>query len=171
LLNAPRWVLSLMAGVWFGAFMTIWGVLQGDRWQAALIGGAVGGLIFGAVMGPFAHRMYARQRQAVGTTSRDVERAAGRASWRGPVPDDPEVRAVALKLIDHQLGELRRRRTLTLVSFASFSALYVVIALAWSPWWWLAAAFFAVMLAMTVGLPGHLRRRADLLRKADSQPV
>jgi uncharacterized membrane protein YfcA len=170
-LNAPRWVLSLWTGLPFGAFMTIFGVLRGDRWLAALIGGAIGGLIFGAIMGPFAHRMYRRQRQVVGTASPEVERAAGKATWRGPVPEAPEVRAVALKLIDHQLGELRRRRTLTLVSFASFSALYVVIALAWSPWWWLAAAFFAVMLAMTVGLPGHLRRRADLLRKADSQPV
>jgi len=169
--GAPRWVLSVWAGALFGAFMAISGVLRGDGWPAALIGGAIGGLVFGAIMGPFAHRTYRRQRQAVGTASPDVERAAGRATWRGPVPEDPEVRAAALALINHQLAEARRRRTFSFSSLTLFSALYVVAALTWSPWWWGAAALFGVLLVMAVGMPGHLRRRADLLREADARPA
>lgn len=146
--------------------MTATGLLRGDGWPAVLIGGAISGLIFGALMGTFAHRMYHRQREAVGAVPADVERAASRASWRGPVPEDPEVRAVALRLIHHQLAEARRRRTFHLVVSTMFVALYVVVAVTRSPWWWLAVAVFAVLLAMTLLVPRRLHRRAEMLRKS-----
>ncbi len=57
LLSAPRWVLALVQGVFFGAGLTVFSLVSTDRhWVGAVVRGAVGGVFFGAVMAPIAHR-------------------------------------------------------------------------------------------------------------------
>jgi Flp pilus assembly protein TadB len=167
--DAPWWALAVSAGLPFAVAMTLFSVHGGHGWLSSAAGGGIGGLFFGGYMGVVLRRQHDRQRQAVGELGPQVGRAARRASWRGPVPADPDVRAATLLLIEHQLGELERRRTLSLAVFGIFVPVYVVLAIVRSPWWAAAAVFFAAMLLMTLLLPRRLRRRADSVRAAAPQ--
>lgn len=164
LLNAPRWALSLLMGGSFGVAMGVFSYVQRSSVVGAVIGGALGGLFFGLFMGPFLHRQFRTVRDIVGDSSPEVRRVAARGTLRGPIPQDPDVRAATARLVDHQLAEMRRRRTLSFVVFGMALALETWLALTRSPWWWLAAAFFAVMLVLLLSAPRRLQRRAELLR-------
>jgi MFS family permease len=171
LLRAPWWVHSLMSGVPFGVVMALLERLRDDEpWGAAVSGGVPGGVLFGAVMGPFLQRQAARTLAATGPMAPWIRRAATRAAWRGPVPADPEVRAAALRVVDHQLAEWQRRRTFLVGTYAFFTGLCVVLALTSSAWWWLAALGFGGMLGVSVLMPGWLRRRRTLLQAAPPPP-
>ena len=153
-------------GVFFGAFMAIFSLLRGVPWPVAVTGGAIGGVFFGAVMGPLVQRQYRRQRVVVAQLTAGTERAAGRAVWRGPVPEDPEVREAAARLADFQLAELRRRWPFTIVAAVAFVALATWLAVVRSPWWWFSVAVFLGLLVFTVLAPRRLQRRAERLRHA-----
>ncbi|MGY1623693.1 hypothetical protein ACI789_15970 [Geodermatophilus sp. SYSU D00965] len=161
LLRAPWWVLSLVTGGFFGVAMALFGALtQGESWPVAVVGGVLAGVLFGAVMGPLLARQNRRFQESVGTSSAGDLRRARRVARGGPVPADPEQRALAHRLVTTQLGELRRRRRFTVTVFSVFLVLEAVMAVVSSPWFWLAAAFFAAMLALVLVLPRRLERRA-----------
>src|SRR4051812_23312780 len=105
LLRAPWWVLSLVTGVLFGIAMALFGALaQGASWPVAAGGGVLGGLLFGAVMGPVLARQNRRLRESTGGASADDLRRARRAVRGGRVPDDPAERALAHGLVTTQLA-------------------------------------------------------------------
>lgn len=164
LVDAPWWALALLTGLPFGVAMALFGARDGSSWLHSAVGGAIAGVCFGVAMGVVLRRQNARHREVVRALPPEVARVAHRATWRGPVPADPEARAATVRLIEHQLTELQRRRALFLIEFGVFEALYVVNAIVGSPWWWAAAVFFAAMLLMTLLLPPRMRRRADLIR-------
>jgi hypothetical protein len=159
----PRWVLSLVMGLSFAVLMTLQGPLRGNSWGEAALTGVISGALFGPLMGPYLHRLYRRQTDAVGALDPGTQRAAARAIRRGPVPMDPQVRAAAVRVIDYQLAEMRRRRWLSVVGFVLFMVLSTTLAITQSPWWWLAVAFWVAMAGMALVLPRRLqRRRAQL---------
>ena len=161
LLTAPRWVLVLVNGGLFAAFWIVWShVVQERAWTESLITALLTGAVFGAFMGPYTHRLNEGLRAAVGTLTREVRRAG----WRGPAPADPEVRAAALRLVDHQQGEWQRRRTLNLTLFCVMTVLYAALAVTWSPWFWLASGFFAGMLVFSLAMDRWMSRRRQVLR-------
>ena len=167
LLTAPRWVHQVTSGVLFAVVWTaIWLVEDDDAPWAALVGGVVAGALFGLLMGAWSHRTAQGTRAAIGELTPRERRAAARASWRGDVPADPGVRAAAVRMVDHQLALYLPLRAFTLVVGAVFLAGYVLAALISSPWWWLAAAFWAGMLALSLLAPSRLRRRRALLTGA-----
>jgi hypothetical protein len=171
LLQAPWWVLSLVIGGTYGGVLALFGRFRdGESWGAALAGGLVSGGIFGAGMGPCVRWQNKRLLAAVGSVPGHVRRAATRTAWRGPVPADPELRAAALRIIDHQLAEWQRRRTFLVGTYAVFTGLCVVLALTSSASWWLAALGFGGMLGVSVLMPGWLRRRRTLLQAAPPPP-
>jgi Flp pilus assembly protein TadB len=171
LLRAPWWVLSLVSGGLFGVLMALFGALfQDERWPVAVVGGVLAGIVFGAVMGPLLARQNRRWQESIGSSSADDLRRARRVARGGPVPADPEQRALAHRLVTTQLGELRRRRRFAVAVFAIFLVLEVVMAVTRSPWFWLAAAFFAGMLALVLLYPRRLERRAAELAPPDAGP-
>ncbi len=157
--SAPWWVLALVAGCPFGAVMTVFSVVRGSFWPAAVIGGAVSGIAFGSIMSWWLTRQRAAQRVALETLAPSSHRSAARAVTRGPAPADPQVRAAAARMTSHRLELLRRQRPWALPLSGAGTLGYVAAALMSSPWWWVAAAFFAAMLALTLREPGRLRRR------------
>jgi hypothetical protein len=168
LLRAPWWVLSLVSGALFGVAMTLFAALtQGERWPVAVVGGVLAGVLFGAVMGPLLARQNRRLRDSIGSASAEDLRRARRAARGGPAPADPEQRALAHRLVTTQLGELRRRRRVSVAVFSVFLVLEGLMAVTYSPWFWLAAAFFAAMLALVLLLPRRLERRAAELAPPD----
>ncbi len=166
----PVWVLSVVTGLPFAAIMSVLNGLQGDGWATAVITGVLGGVVFGALMGPFFRRMVRRQDEALGVVDPGVERAAVRALRRGPVPVDPQVRAAAVRLIDHQLAETARRRWLSVVALVAFVALSATLALTQSSWWWLAVGFWLALAALTVQVPRRLQKRRTQLLTAQDMP-
>jgi hypothetical protein len=55
-------------------------------------------------------------RAAVGDLPTDESNAAHRAADRGPIPDDPEIRAAALRIANRQVHLFRRVRKLFVVA-------------------------------------------------------
>lgn len=164
LLDLPRWKRAVVLGVTFGALMTLCTVLSQDvSWVGAALGGVVGGALFGLIASRTMFPQEPELRTVVAASQAAGRRQVSRATWRGPVPDDPDVRAAAAGVIAYQLPILERQRR-----WAPFFYLFMILvagalALTGSPWYWAAVALFAALLVMQLVLPGHLRRRAELL--------
>jgi hypothetical protein len=165
LLNAPTWVTSLLSGGLFGLLNTVTGrLIGGENWTEASVGGAMGGFVFGAVMGPVLARQQLRARDAVGTRSAAELRRAARAANRGPVPDDRELREAARRYALHQRGEILRQRRWGIPFLVVVAALIVWLALrADAVFWWFAVGLLLVAFVAYVAQPRRLERRAELL--------
>jgi hypothetical protein len=168
LLNAPTWVLVVVNGVPFGVVMGLWWFLvEGSSATTAVVGGAVAGLAFGAVLGPVQRRQARQAEASLGAlTDRRDRNAALRATWRGPVPDDPAIRSAAAELADEQHARLHRQRLWAPAVYATLTGLSAWLAVTGSPWWWCAVAFWIAAAVGTVLLRRRLGRRAELLRSA-----
>lgn len=168
LLNAPRRVLVLGMGVPFGLWTVLWSRFgpADASWAEAAGTGLLGGVFFGVSMGLVLHRQYRGVRGALGGLSEADLRRAGRASWRGPVPEDPAVRDAAHALTVNQLAQLRRQRVWALPFLALMLVVCLYLALAVSAWGWLVVAGWAVLASGHVLGPRLLRRRAELLGSA-----
>ncbi|MGY1720184.1 hypothetical protein ACI8AG_14175 [Blastococcus sp. SYSU DS0552] len=165
LTRASRTQLGLIMGLFCGAGAAFGvAVLGGQGWSAAVpgaVGAAIGGGLVGATL---MHGQLRRQAEAVGVLGGRARRAAGRASLRGPVPEDPETRAAAYALVEHALAERRRNRVPSVVGAVVLLAMTVYLAVQASPWWWVGVAVLAGLLAYGwFVLPRRLRRRAELL--------
>ncbi|WP_028921396.1 hypothetical protein [Pseudonocardia acaciae] len=177
LMNAPAWVLSVITGLAFGLLMTIaFALLSSAIWNTPatsltfdIVAGAIGGLIFGAVMGPFAAMRYRHVRSVLGPLSAEDLAVVLRAVARGPVPADPELRQAAGRLARLKLDDLRRNRVWTTLIFVLFLLLEVREAVVTSPWFWLAAVLFAYFILLQLWLPRRLRRRIERLGAYDGE--
>ncbi len=165
LLSAPRWVVGLISGLPFGTFMGVTSGLRHGRWTQALIEGVLAGAFYGAVMGVVMHRRYGRYREALGSVPQSDVRRAAREARRGRVPDDPEARRAAYRLLNVQLGELRRQRRWAPAFLALMVVGSVFMAVTQTPWWWCAVPFWLAVLAVHLLLPRRLDRRLQLLRE------
>jgi Flp pilus assembly protein TadB len=163
--NAPWWVWSLIMGLTFGSFATVFNHFQQPvSWTAAIIGGLIGGVLFGAVMGPWVARQRRKALAASGDMPFHDRQIANRAVMRGPVPLDPEIRQAAARLSRLQLKQYSPgRRWLGVIFFGALNVLYGLLALTDSPWWWIAFAIFLGFGALNVMLPRHLQRRLEML--------
>jgi hypothetical protein len=145
LLHAPAWVLGLLNGSLFGLFWTLSSrLVEDDSWTSSLIRGGVLGVFFGAFTGVVQHR----QQRGV----------------RGPVPQEPEVRAAARDLALAHLAQYDRQRVWGPLVYGAFALLSLFLAVADSPWFWLGVVLGVVAAVGHLRTRSRLRRRADLLR-------
>ena len=166
LLSAPRWLLGLVQGFFFGVGMTVFALFSTDgHWAGAVLGGLFGGVVFGLVMGPIAYRLNKGVREASGSMSPDDQRAALRAAVRGPVPSNPGIREAAARIAAQQQREVRSTSRFSIVTFLAIGALNIFLAVTESPWWWLSVTLFASLLSWQLWLPGHLARRGARLEE------
>jgi len=166
LLTASPWQYALLYGGLFFVAMTLDGrFVRQESWTATLVGAAIGGAVVGAGIGPLMRRKMKQQLDAVGDVPDDVRyRVAGRSTLRGPLPTDPDERAAQVRLIDHQLAQVRRGRPVAVVVYAVFVAAGVWLAVSRSPWWWLFVAFWLALDVLQLITPTLLHRRAARLR-------
>jgi Flp pilus assembly protein TadB len=87
-----------------------------------------------------------------------------RVAARGPVPADPILRQEAARFASLRYDEFTRFRVPLLIAFGLYFALAVLAAMVSSPWFWLSAVFFALLLAFQVLWPRRLRRRVERLQ-------
>lgn len=98
-----------------------------------LITGSIGGVLFGLAMGWVTRRQQVvrEQRTAAFTAGLTAERRTlvERASRRGPVPDDPAIRAAAVSLTPDQLEQSISNHSKNLAVFGVIGLLELVMAL------------------------------------------
>jgi hypothetical protein len=169
LLRAPLWVLILVDGVPFGLAMALWNHfgVNGTPWSSALLGGGLGGLLFGTLLAPMQRRQHRGLREATGDMPDVAVRSAVRASLRGPVPADPDVRAAAARIGTRQADLMTRQRAWAAPFFALMTAGACWLAVTGTPWWWAGAAFFLGLGAFQLIAPGRYRRRAALMQGSE----
>jgi hypothetical protein len=161
-LTAPVWALILLTGLPVGALIALLIVVSGDTLTFAVVFGAAVGLLFGLVIavGSHQHRRDLPLLERLPEPGWTLARAAARG---GPVPTNPEVRAVAVELLDLRIRNLRRART-GLVLVLGLNLLIALVNIALGNWWFILAA-----LAWAAGLlerwqaPRRLHRRRDIL--------
>jgi hypothetical protein len=166
--RASRGQLGLVMGLLAGTGGAVGaGLGAGEGWSGALsagIGTGVGCAILGATL---VHGLIRRRTEAVGELPAPVRRAAGRASLRGPVPEDPVTRTAALALAENAQAEQGRRAAFALVGSLIVVAMLVNLAVQRSPWWWVGVLLAVAGIAFGhLVLPRQLRRRIDLLSGA-----
>jgi hypothetical protein len=167
LLYAARWLHCVVSGVLFGTFTVLASRFKDhESWTSSLVSGLAAGLFFGLAFGWWSYRQSVRARERLGTLGPDAVRAAWKATRRGVAPQDPEVRAAVLGLIEDQRALLRRQRVLHWVLWPLMTALAVWLALTESPWWWLAVPLGGVLFVAGLVTPERLERRAQVLRQA-----
>jgi len=165
LLHAPAWVLGLVNGVVFGTVWTVGGrLLEGENWSAAIVRGVLAGLVFGAIMGRVQHRQQQGVRDVAERSPEGLSRRVRRAAFRGPVPQEPGVRAAAHGLALAILAQYDRQQRWASPFFVLVALLSVLLAVTDSPWWWLAVVAWIVAAVGHPYMRSRLRRRAELLR-------
>jgi ABC-type multidrug transport system fused ATPase/permease subunit len=169
LISMPNWALFLVTGLpWVAVFFVI-DLIFGDSLLPALVPAAILGVVLGVgttAALKFGDRL---EKRAFGDVSTEVRREATRAVRTGPVPADPETRAVALRLAQQHLRYVRRLRPVLAVNAAL--ALIVGVVGAFSSSWLVLAFVFAVpLLAQLVLTPRRLRDRIALLSEPQ-EPV
>jgi hypothetical protein len=80
------------------------------------------------------------------------------------VPDDPEVRAAALGVVEGQLELLRGQRVLQRVLWPVLLSGAIWAALTSSPWWWLGVPYFGGFLVLGLVMPRRLEQQVRVLR-------
>jgi hypothetical protein len=140
---------------------------NGTHWSSALIGGALGGLLFGAFVAPLQRRQNRSLREATGEMPDADVRSAVRASLRGPVPADSEVRAAAGRIGTRQAELMTRHRVWAVPFFVVMAGGAGWLALTGAPLWWAGAAFFLGLGAFQLIAPGRYRRRAELMKDSE----
>lgn len=121
-------------------------------------------MLFGAVTGPVLHRQQRGVREAATRSPEGLSARVRRASWRGPVPQDPEVRAAARDLVLAQLAQYDKQRRWGPLAFGFFALLSLYLAITESPWFWLGVVGWTLAAAGHLWMRNRLRRRAELLR-------
>jgi Flp pilus assembly protein TadB len=166
LMNAPRWALALVNGLFFGLAMGLGTGLRDHDWSEGLVVAACGLVIYGPFVAVFQHRQFARYRAAAGDVPQADIRRAVREARRGRAPEDPHVRAAAYRVVTDQAEQLSRQRWWAFPFFGLLLAFLAVVAIHGTPLAWLAVLALAVVLVIQLLMPGRLRRRAEVLREA-----
>jgi len=166
------WRRALLYGVPFGIVIGLFAAHRGHGSGLAdgLINGIFSGALFGLAMGWLTRRQQAarEQRTAAFTAGLTAQHRtlAVRASRRGPIPDDPAIRAAAARLTRDQLERTTSQRNRNLAGLAAFTLLELVQALISSPWFWLGVLLFAVAIVAQLRQPRTLHRRLAQLNPA-----
>ena len=115
-------------------------------------------------MGPLVVRLRRGVSAAAGSLPKRDLREAGRASTRGPVPSDPDIRQVVSRLATQQLDEFSRFSRLGLVLFVPLTVLSAFLALTDSLSWWAAVTFNAAFVAFyfVASTPPSAHRNPEL---------
>ena len=160
---SPWWVQGLVYGSFFGAAMTVFAIFRTGAWLPSLLGGLVGGALFGLVMGRSMAKLNLVLLRGLEGFSRADQRAIVRGSWRGPIPSDPRQREAAAVLLRGRRDNLLATRRWSIIVFGAAIVLYVVLAVTQTWLWWFGAALFLVFLVLTLTSVSRMDRRLALL--------
>ncbi|TKV55959.1 hypothetical protein FDO65_21685 [Nakamurella flava] len=158
---------AIWGGVIFG--LVIGGIFLassgGQVWAAVGVAILAGGL-FGLAVDYNLHRQRRAAVAALGPAGETLNRSDVHDALSGPVAKDPSARQQQLKIVDLQIAEAGRAGRRTIIVFGLLLFAEVVLAITSTPWFWVAAALFAVLLVATPIQQARLRRRRAELAAA-----
>jgi len=162
--GAPKWVVAVIAGAFFGTGMGIFVKRDGSSWTETIISALVLGVVFGIPAAFWFDRERRQMRAAEGDLPTDKLKSAHHAADRGPIPEDPEVRAAARRIATHQLQQLQRTPRLVAIGLPAALLIVVVIgSVTESPWNLIFAVAPVYALIGQLSLSRRARRRIELL--------
>lgn len=164
--SSRRWVLAgSIFGVLMGLFVGFYVHRDGAQLARVVMVGlataVAAGVFFGVAM-----RSTMGSLLSVGAELPPEERKrAWRAALRGPVPPDPEVHRVAVRIARRHLASATGARfVVSMVMFVLLAGSSVWLAISTERWWqWLLAAFFLAMIGVQVWNRRRWRRRVSVL--------
>lgn len=163
LLTAPRWVLCPVYGLPFGLVLATAILWDNAAGALQVIGfGLVIGLLYGVLVTFGSEKERRHVLAVIGDVSPDQLRLVCRASRRGPVPDDLEVRASSSRLAAHDAAKSLRALLLT-TPFSLLLAAGVLFRGDESPVFIVLAVLFAVGFGYQLFATRQLKHRARLL--------
>jgi hypothetical protein len=164
---APKWVVAVIAGTGFGTGMGIFIRSDGSGWTETVVSGLILGVAFGIPMAFWFDKEQREMRAVEGELPTDKLQAAHRAAASGPVPEDPEVRAAALRITTHQLQRDGQIPMPVRIGFPLLMLTASVIgSVSGSPWNLLFAVAPVFILINHLYVPRRTRRRIELLAES-----
>lgn len=160
---------AVLGGVIFG--LVVGGIFlatSGGRVWAALGVAIVAGGLFGLVVDHNLHRQRRAAVAALGPAGATLDRSNLHDALSGPVAQDPAARQEQLRIVDLQIAQTGRANRRTMILFGLLLFAEVALAITSTPWFWIAAALFAVLLVAAPLQMARLRRRRDQLAGQDS---
>ncbi|MEU4190381.1 hypothetical protein AB0E69_00630 [Kribbella sp. NPDC026611] len=164
MLTTPRWILAVLVG--FACSVLAAGLvgLAGQGLFAAVVAGAVVGVLGGLLMSELTARRRTLLRAATGDLPPAILLAASRAALRGPAPSDPEVRAAALAIVSRNQSVAPTRGVAGLLPVMALGPIVLVLSTGTFTPVDGVIVFFAALSAalLTFGIylwPRHLRNR------------
>jgi hypothetical protein len=166
LMGARFWQLTLLCGVPLAVGATLVMLLWRHKpWPEAVVAGVATGMLCGLVVALFSAGQLSGTRELCNSVDSDPARQVLlRGSLCGPVPTDPEARAVLTRQVEQQLEAMERRRVTGPVLSLVAAAVVAWLALERSPWWWAAVVVFVLLIPLTPLTRAKLRRRLEELR-------
>jgi len=162
--GAPKWVVAVIAGTFFGTGMGISIKSDDSSWTETIISALVLGVAFGIPAAFWFDKQRRQTRAAQGDLPTDKLKSAHHAAERGPIPEDPEVRAAALRIATHHLQQLQQAARLVAIGWpVAFLIVIVIGSVTDSPWYLIFAVAPIFMLVAQLSLPRRARRRIELL--------
>jgi hypothetical protein len=169
LLRAPWWQLGVVVGALICPIFVLLFGQDGRSWPQALLMGFGVAVVCGPAIGYVLAREFRRSLAAAEPLSEDARIAVERATRRGPVPEDDDVRAAALRVVEDRLTAVRAGRPRASALLAVIAVVTGFLAVTGPDWWWIAVGACLVMLAVVLAAPARLRRRAEVLRGVGSR--
>jgi hypothetical protein len=164
LLRASWWQLGVVMGALICPVFVLLFAQGGRSWPVALLMGLGVAVVCGPIIGYVMAHEFRRSLAAAGPLSDDARIAVERATRGGPVPDDDDVRAAALRVVEDRLIVLRATRPRAVGLMATLALVTGFLAVTGPDWWWIAVGACLVMLVVVLAAPARLRRRAEVLR-------
>jgi Flp pilus assembly protein TadB len=162
--GSPKWVVAVIAGAFYGTGMGIFVKSDGSSWTATIISAVVLGVGFGIPSAFWFDKQRRQMRAAEGDLPTDKLKSAHHAAERGPIPEDPEVRAAARRIATHQLQQLQRTPRLVVIGVPAALLVVVVIgSVTDSPWNLIFAVAPVFVLIGQLSVSRRARRRIELL--------
>ena len=164
---APAFIQFLVSGLIGGLIaVVIQKLWEHDSWTHALAYGLFLGF-FLAVVETFTT---GRRRGDIAAMTAGLTPAqrvqAFRTAVRAPVPTEPRVRQAAIRFAEYRLAEYGRHRVAGWWVCGAIAAVFAVLAITTSPFYWLAVAGFVGVCAQDLIELRRLRRRIEMLRAA-----
>jgi hypothetical protein len=163
LYDPPRWLPAVLGGVVGGALLGMFFKLNSASSVEAGGIALIGGTLIGAGIARWYEPSWSSEVAGLAAGER---RAALRATYRGPVPVDPEIRTAAIRIASHQLPKLEQYRRFALPLYGLILICAVAGFVAGGSWLALLSGAIAVVnLYVAWYQPRHLRRRIELSRR------
>lgn len=156
-------VSALVGGLVAAAIHKLW---DHDSWGHAL----VSGLFLGVLLEVVETFTTGRRRDDIdaitaGLTAAQQQQVL-RTSPRNPVPSNAAVRQAAIRFAEYRLAEYDRHHVAGRWVVGVFAAVFLVLALTTSPFYWVGVVVIVYVLAQELSEPRRLRRRLEMLRAA-----